>query len=164
MKNLGGLIKAFKILTNKYKLGLKLVLTCQKRDVPFDLIKSVEKHIEFAGYVSEDQLARLYQEALLFAFPSLYEGFGFPPLEAMAHGCPIVVSNVASLPEVCGDAAYFVDPHDEESIADGIYQVATNSTLRETLIQKGLKRAKLFTWEESGKKHIKVFEEILNNS
>ena len=163
-KNLGRLIKAFKIITNKNKLGLKLILTCQKRDVPYDLIKGVEKHIEFAGFVSEDQLAKLYQEALLFAFPSLCEGFGFPPLEAMVHGCPTVVSNVASLPEVCGDAAYFVDPHDEESIADGIYQVATNSTLRETLIQKGIKRAKLFTWEESGKEHIKVFEEILNNS
>ena len=163
-KNLGRLIKAFKIITNKNKLGLKLILTCQKRDVPYDLIKGVEKHIEFAGFVSEDQLAKLYQEALLFAFPSLCEGFGFPPLEAMVHGCPTVVSNVASLPEVCGDAAYFVDPHDEESIADGIYQVATNSTLRETLIQKGIKRAKLFTWEESGREHIKVFEELLNNS
>jgi len=164
IKNLGRLIKAFKLLTNKYKLELKLVLTCQKRDVPFDLIKGMESHIEFAGYVSEDQLVKLYQEALLFAFPSLYEGFGFPPLEAMAHGCPTLVSNVASLPEICGDAAYFVDPYDEESIADGIYQVATNSTLRETLIQKGFKRVKLFTWEESGKKHIKVFEEILNDS
>ena len=164
IKNLGRLIKAFKILINRYRLGLKLVLTCQKRDVPFDLIKSVEKHIEFAGYVSEDQLAKLYQEALLFAFPSLYEGFGFPPLEAMAHGCPTVVSNIASLPEVCGDAAYFVDPYDEENIANGIYQVATNSTLREALIQKGIKRAKLFTWEKSGKEHIKVFVEILNDS
>ena len=164
MKNLGRLIKAFKIITNKYKLGLKLVLTCQKGDVPFDLIKGLEKHIEFAGYVSEDQLAKLYQEALLFAFPSLYEGFGFPPLEAMSHGCPTLVSNVASLPEVCGDAAYFVDPYDEESIADGIYQVATNSALRETLIKKGLERAKLFTWGETGKKHIQIFEEILNDS
>jgi glycosyltransferase involved in cell wall biosynthesis len=62
------------------------------------------------------------------------------------------------------DAAYFVDPYDEESIADGIYQVATKSTLRESLIQKGLKRAKLFAWEESGKKHIEIFEEILNDS
>ena len=164
MKNLGRLIKAFKITINKYSLGLKLILTCQKGDVPFDLIKGLEKHIEFTGYVSEDQLTKLYQEALLFAFPSLYEGFGFPPLEAMSHGCPALVSNVASLPEVCGDAAYFVDPYDEESIADGIYQVATNSTLRETLIQKGLERAKLFTWEESGKKHIEVFEEILNDT
>ena len=164
IKNLGRLIKAFKIIINKYKLGLKLVLTCQKKDVPFNWIKGVENHIEFAGYVSEDRLAKLYQEALLFAFPSLYEGFGFPPLEAMAHGCPTLVSNVTSLPEVCGDASFYVDPYDEESIADGIYQVATDSTLRETLIQKGLKRAKLFTWEESGRKHIKVFEEILNHS
>jgi glycosyltransferase involved in cell wall biosynthesis len=164
MKNLGRLIKAFTLLTNKYKLGLKLVLPCQKEDIPFDLIKDVEKYIAFVGYVSEDQLIKLYREALLFAFPSLYEGFGFPPLEAMAHGCPTLVSNVASLPEVCGDAAYFVDPYDEESIADGIYQVATNSSLRESLIQKGLKRAKLFAWEESRKKHIEIFEEILNDS
>jgi glycosyltransferase involved in cell wall biosynthesis len=164
MKNLDRLIKAFKIITNKYNIGLKLILTCQKSDVPLDLIKGLEKYIEFAGYVSEDQLAKLYQEALLFAFPSLYEGFGFPPLEAMSHGCPTLVSNAASLPEVCGDAAYFVDPYDEESIADGIYQVATDSALRKTLIQKGLERAKLFAWEETGKKHIQIFKEILNNS
>jgi glycosyltransferase involved in cell wall biosynthesis len=158
------LIKAFKIVKNKYNLGLRLVLTCQKEDVPFDLIKGLEKHIEFAGYVSEDQLTKLYQEALLFAFPSLYEGLGFPPLEAISHGCPALVSNAASLPEVCGDAAYFVDPYDEESIADGIYQVATDSVLRETLIKKSLDRAKLFTWEETGKKHIQIFEKILNDS
>ena len=84
-------------------------------------------------------------------------------MEAMSHGCPTLVSNVASLPEVCGDAAYFVDPYDEESIADGIYQVATDSALRETLIKKGLERAKLFTWEETGNKHIQIFEEILND-
>ena len=77
IKNLGRLIKAFKIIINKYKLGLKLVLTCQKKDVPFDWIKGVEKQIEFAGYVSEDQLAKLYQEALLFAFPSIAMAFPF---------------------------------------------------------------------------------------
>ncbi|MCH6581206.1 MAG: hypothetical protein IH802_12725 [Nitrospinae bacterium] len=80
------------------------------------------------------------------------------------HSGTVFREEVTNLSEVCGDAGYFVDPYDEESIADGIYQVATNSTLRETLIQKGLKRAKLFTWEETGKKHIKVFEEILSNS
>ena len=103
----------------------------------------------------------LYRNALLLVFPSLYEGFGLPPLEAMACGCPAVVSNVASLPEVCGEAAYYVDPYDIDSIAAGIYRVAKDDQLRKDLIERGLERAKLFTWEKSAKEHIKIFEELL---
>lgn len=99
----------------------------------------------------------------MFVFPSLYEGFGLPPLEAMACGCPVVVSNVASLPEVCGDAAYYVDSYNVESIAEGIHKVLTDETLRKRLIEKGLERVKLFSWEKSAKEHIKIFEEILNS-
>ena len=98
----------------------------------------------------------------MFIYPSLYEGFGLPPLEAMACGCPVVVSNVASLPEVCGDAAYYVDPYSVESIAEGIIKVLTDDSLKQSLIRKGLERAKLFSWEKSAQEHIQIFEEALS--
>ncbi len=112
--------------------------------------------------INDKILYNLYKNAKLFVFPSLYEGFGLPPLEAMACGCPVVVSNVASLPEVCGDAGYYVDPYCVESIAEGIYQVLTDESLRQSLIQKGLERAALFSWEKSAREHLKVFEETLS--
>jgi glycosyltransferase involved in cell wall biosynthesis len=81
----------------------------------------------------------------------------------MACGCPVVVSNVASLPEICGDAAYYVDPHDVESIAQGIHRVLTDEPLRQGLIDKGLERSRLFSWEKSAREHIEVFEEVLSS-
>jgi glycosyltransferase involved in cell wall biosynthesis len=81
----------------------------------------------------------------------------------MACGCPVVVSNAAGLPEVCGDAAYYVDLYNVESIAGGMYKVLTDEHLRQSMIQKGLERAKLFSWEKSAREHIKVFEEVLNS-
>ena len=79
----------------------------------------------------------------------------------MACGCPVVVSKMASLPEVCGDAAYYVNPYDVESIVEGIHKVLTDKFLRRSLIEKGLERAKLFSWEKSAKEHLEVFEEVL---
>lgn len=81
----------------------------------------------------------------------------------MACGCPVVVSNVSSLPEVCGDAAYYVDPYNIENIAEGIHKVLTDEPLRQSLIEKGVERAKLFSWEKSAKEHIKIFEEVLSS-
>ncbi|NSW81650.1 MAG: glycosyltransferase [Syntrophothermus sp.] len=94
--------------------------------------------------------------------PSLYEGFGFPPLEAMACGTPVVVSKVASLPEVVGDAGVYVDPYDVEDIARGIYTVLSDSKLRAELRQRGLERAKLFSWEKTAEETLAVFEEVLS--
>jgi glycosyltransferase involved in cell wall biosynthesis len=129
----------------------------KKEKLPFS------DRIIFTGYINDiNELTNIYQKALIFVFPSVYESFGFPPLEAMACGCPVVVSNVASLPEVCGDAAYYVDPYSVESIAEGIYNVLTDESLRQSLIKKGLERAKLFSWEKAAKEHLKVFEEVLN--
>jgi len=123
----------------------------------------IERRIIFIGDIQDDDLPAVYNSAVLFVFPSLYEGFGLPPLEAMACGCPVVVSNVASLPEVCGDAAYYVDPYNVESIAEGIHKVLTDEFLRQSMIEKGLERAKLFSWEKSAREHIKVFEDILSS-
>jgi len=123
----------------------------------------LKDRVVFLDYVPQHDLPHLYSEAAAFVFPSLYEGFGLPPLEAMACGCPVIVSNAASLPEVCGDAAYYVDPYNVQSISEGIYKVLMDDTLRQDLIEKGLERAKLFSWEKSAKEHLKVFKEVLNS-
>jgi glycosyltransferase involved in cell wall biosynthesis len=114
------------------------------------------------GYIPDEDIPFLYSGAIAFIFPSLYEGFGLPPLEAMACGCPVIVSRAASLPEVCGDAAYYVDPLSINSLAEGMQTVLTNNALRQTLREKGLERAKLFSWEKSAQEHIKVFHEVLH--
>jgi glycosyltransferase involved in cell wall biosynthesis len=124
----------------------------------------IKDRVIFLDYVLREHLPHLYSEAAAFVFPSLYEGFGLPPLEAMACGCPIIVSHTASLPEVCGDAASYVDPYDVDSIAKGIGEVVVNETRRQELIKKGLERAKLFSWEKSAREHIRVFEEVLRAS
>lgn len=162
-KNFKNLISAFK------KLALPdtqfVIVGSENRVFANNELKKFinTRNIVFTGYVSDKELIALYKNAKLFVFPSLYEGFGLPPLEAMACGCPVVVSNVASLPEVCGDAAYYVDPYNVESIAEGMQKVLTDDTLRQSLIQKGIERAKLFSWEKSAKEHIKVFKEVLNS-
>ena len=122
---------------------------------------SLKDKVIFLGYVSEENLPHLYSEAAAFIFPSLYEGFGLPPLEAMACGCPVVASNAASLPEVCGDAVRYVDPYDVESIARGIHEVLTDELMRQNLRAKGRERAELFSWEKAAKEHLKIFEECL---
>ena len=102
----------------------------------------LHKYVRFLGYLPEETLAVMYRLAGVFVFPSLYEGFGLPPLEAMASGTPVVTSNVSSLPEVAGDAAVLVDPVRPEAIADGIYRVLTDDDLRRELRRKGLARAR----------------------
>jgi len=119
------------------------------------------KSVKFAGYVSDAELRTLYDHADCFVYPSFYEGFGLPPLEAMACGCPVIVSNQASLPEVCGDAAIFCDPYNPEDIAEKIRLVITDEALRERLREKGLEHAKRFTWERCAKKTLSVIEEVL---
>jgi len=163
-KNIRGLINAFELVIKKYKLNVNLYLTGYEDKLNFKINSSIKEKIKFVGNVSDDDLIVLYKNALLLVLPSFYEGFGLPTLEAMACGCPVVVSNVASLPEVCADAAYYVDPYDIESIAYGIYKVLTDSDLQRFLIQKGLIRAKLFNWERSAKEHIKIFEEVLETN
>lgn len=104
----------------------------------------LQKQVRFMGNVSDEELLKLYRSAKALLFPSLYEGFGYPPLEAMACGCPVMASKAASIPEVCGDAAHYVDPLDVDSIADGISKVVNDSTLREQLVEKGYAQAKKF--------------------
>jgi glycosyltransferase involved in cell wall biosynthesis len=121
----------------------------------------LHKYVRFLGFVPDETLAVLYRLASVFVFPSLYEGFGLPPLEAMASGTPVVASNVSSLPEVAGDAALLVDPEDPEAIAGAVYLLLTDRTLREELRQRGLVRARTFTWGESVARTRAIYHEVL---
>jgi glycosyltransferase involved in cell wall biosynthesis len=164
-KNIVGILEAFNFIHKNYRLPLRLKITSAGADIIAILrhIGCNEKlldFIEFIPHPSDAELLNLYKDALAFIFPSLSEGFGIPPLEAMACGCPAVVSDVRSIREICADAAYYVDPYNAESIADGIYRVATDSELRQRLVTKGLQRTRLFSWERAAKEHIKVFEEV----
>jgi len=164
-KNMQGLIKAFLFLKEKYKnmREYKLILVGginQKvfRKTKFRELVNDRRDIIFTGYMSDKELIELYNEAKLFVLVSKFEGFGIPPLEAMACRCPVVVSNVTSLPEVCGDAAYYVDPYSIEDIANGIYKVLVDENLRENLILRGIERVKLFSWETTAKKILNVIK------
>lgn len=121
---------------------------------------AVEKRVQFLEFVADSDLAVLYQNARCFVLPSLYEGFGLPVLEAMSNGCPVVTSNVSSLPEAGGDAALYVDPTDIDDIASKINMLLTDEKLRRELIEKGYKQVKKFSWEKTAKETLKVLEEI----
>jgi glycosyltransferase involved in cell wall biosynthesis len=113
-----------------------------------------------AGHLSAEELRVLYAHADLFAFPSLYEGFGMPVLEAMACGVPVITSATTSLPEVAGDAAVLIDPHSSEQLAEALVRVLTDRALRETLRAKGFERAKQFTWERAARRTLAVYREV----
>ncbi|HEY3374400.1 MAG TPA: glycosyltransferase family 1 protein [Candidatus Aquicultor sp.] len=121
----------------------------------------VKDRITYLGRVSDMELKALYENAHCFAFPSLYEGFGLPPIEAMSCGCPVIAANAASLPEVCGDAALFCDPYDPRDIADKIQRFKQDTGLREQLKARGLERAASFTWDRCGRDIWSVIEKLL---
>jgi glycosyltransferase involved in cell wall biosynthesis len=120
----------------------------------------LHKHVRFLGYLTDDTLAVLYRLAALFVFPSLYEGFGLPPLEAMASGTPVVTSNVSSLPEVTGDAAILVNPYDVDSIVDGMRRVLSDPALAAELGRRGRARAREFSWARSVERTRDVYRRL----
>ena len=120
----------------------------------------IEDEVIFTGYVGGDELKPLYANAEFFVMPSLYEGFGQTIVEAMACGAPCLVSKVSSIPEIAGDAALFVDPHDTEGIAKGMNELATNKELREKLSAAGREQAKKFSWEKCARQTLEVYKSI----
>ena len=153
-KNIGRLVEAFAIARRSGPDDLKLLIIGDELSKYPVLRQSVhrhklDKHVRFLGFQPQETLAAFYRLARAFVFPSLYEGFGLPPLEAMACGTPVVTSNVSSLPEVAGGAALLVDPLDSEAIADGMVRAVTDDTLRADLIARGLTRAHEFSWKQS---------------
>ena len=167
-KNLERLIDAFHIVRNRGLDHLKLVMIGDEISKYTALRRAVHRHqlhkyVRFLGYLPEETLAVMYRLAGVFVFPSLYEGFGLPPLEAMASGTPVVTSNVSSLPEVAGNAAVLVDPYDPHAIADGIYRVLTDADLRKDLRRRGVARAGQFSWEQSVRRVRKIYGEVAQN-
>jgi glycosyltransferase involved in cell wall biosynthesis len=169
-KNFVGLLRAFRILKrqNGFK-DLKLVkvgrsggLDNEFRDQTIRAIRelSLSNDVIFTDYVPEEDLPAYYSGAECFVLPSLYEGFGFTPLEAMACGCPVIVSNAASLPEIVGDAALLVDPGDISGLVGSFQVVLTDRGMRRKLVSKGLERAKLFSWENTARETLNVYESI----
>ena len=167
-KNVDGLVKAFYKLKKKYKLAnLKLLKAgnpqFQKdRKRLLNLIKrlGLQEEIIFLDYVSEEDLPGLYNIAELFVFPSFYEGFGLPALEAMACGTPVITSNTSSLPEVVGDAGVMVDPKNVSDLAEAMHKVLRNEELRKIMVNKGLKRASLFSWRTSAEETLKICKTV----
>ncbi len=164
-KNIERLVQAFGRLKAVGKIEHKLVIAGKsglhhERIIKMASQLALEKEIIFTGYVPRSDLPVLMSGADLFVFPSLYEGFGIPPLEAMACGVPVVVSDSYSLPEVVGDAAVMVDPYNVESIANGIYEVLSNAEFNSQLRKKGLERAKLFSWEKTARETLQLLEDV----
>lgn len=119
-----------------------------------------KKNIIFLGYVSDVKLAKLYKQASIFVYPSLYEGFGIPPLEAMANGCPVIASDIPSLKEVCKDAALYVDPYSVDDIGRAILNLMENAHLRANLIERGLQNSKSYSWSKSASIVLSVITEL----
>ncbi len=164
-KNLRNLILAIK------DLNVKLVVIGKKEGFIttesgiFDMIKSfdMENKVLFTGYIQEEDLPKVYNLAKIFAFPSLYEGFGLPPIEAMACGCPVLCSNIPSLNEVCSDAAYYINPYNPRDIAKGIDTLMKDESIRKQLVEKGFENVKRFSWEKASKQIIHLFESVINH-
>ena len=163
-KNIPTLLKAFYLLKKK-NIPHKLVIVGGKGwkyDSVYETIKSLnlQKKVIFTGYVPDEDLPKLYNAADLFVYPSLYEGFGLPPLEAMACGTPVITSNTSSLPEVVGDAGILVNPFSVEEIAGAMESILKNKSLREQMIKRGLKRSQMFSWEKCAKEVVKIYKSL----
>ena len=163
-KNLLGLLKAYNLLNKETKDIYKLVLVGFKGWQNQEFMELLEKNktnIIYLGFISDEQLAKVYNRATCFVFPSFYEGFGLPLLESMACGTPVITSNLSALPEVGSDAAIYSNPYNIEDIKDKIELLLNDVILQQNMISKGLERVKEFTWEQSAQKHIKLFEELI---
>jgi glycosyltransferase involved in cell wall biosynthesis len=161
-KNVARLIEAFEQVVSGWTLVLAGSIGFGAEEALQRIEASPRKQdIRVLGYVSGAVLEDLYWRASIFAFPSLDEGFGMPVLDAMAHGLPVLTSNVSALPEVAGDAAWLVDPADPTSIAQGLSQLIEGEGLRERLTRQGLARSAGFTWEKTVEETWKVYQELL---
>ena len=122
----------------------------------------MEKTVIFPGYIAENDKAALISGASIFAYPSLYEGFGFPILEAQACGTPLLTSNTSSLPEVAGEGAIFINPEDEKTISAGLQQLLEDKDLRQNCITKGYKNLLRFSWDKTAKTVMKIIKKTLS--
>ena len=163
LKNLSNLVRAYHKIRDS--IPQKLIITGFRRwkfSADLDLIAKLElsEDIQWTGYIPDEDIPALYNLADLFVFPSLYEGFGMPVLEAMACGCPVVATNAGCTPEVAGDAARLVDPYSPQEIAAGIQEVLGDEELYQRLVTKGLERAQQFSWARCAQETLALFESL----
>ncbi|MBU1992373.1 MAG: glycosyltransferase family 1 protein [Patescibacteria group bacterium] len=164
-KNLVNLVKAFAVIRKNYKLDIQLVIT-GREDKYYPEVKNtieqlgLQNEIVMPGLVPEEDLISLYSTATIYVFPSLYEGFGLPPLEAMQCGTPVVCSNASCMPEVCGDAVLFFNPNDLSDIAEKVHTLYKDKNLQKKLIKKGLEHVQKFSWEKMAKETLKLYNSV----
>jgi glycosyltransferase involved in cell wall biosynthesis len=161
-KNINLIIES---LTKIEDEDIKLVIVGKKgwmTEELFERIKvnNLENKVIFTGFVPDKELSVFYKNARVFLYPSLYEGFGIPVLEAMSQGCPVITSNISSLPEVVGGAAILIDPENPEELADAVNKICKDDKFREELILKGFENAKKFSWKKTAQQTLGIFEEI----
>ena len=167
-KNIPSIIEAFRRLKDKCILEHKLVLVGKKgwmyKEI-FNTVKSLKlaSDVIFTGYISDYELPLVYSGAEIFIFPSAYEGFGLPILEAMSCGLPVITSNISSMPEVSKGAALLVNPGVLEEIADAMEKIINDKPLKEAMIKKGLEEAKKYSWEKAAKETLEVYKAVLKN-
>jgi glycosyltransferase involved in cell wall biosynthesis len=163
-KNILRMLDAFGATAEKYA-DVRLIISGSKTQHP-DIAEAIDMHkyrdrIILTGYVSEEEKTNLFENAAAFLFPSHYEGFGLPVLEAMACGCPVITSNVSSLPEVTGDAGILIDPKNTEQLIFEMERVLLSTSLQSDLRQKGLERAKLFSWDRTAEMTEQVYKKVM---
>ncbi|GCL43702.1 glycosyltransferase family 4 protein [Dolichospermum planctonicum] len=165
-KNINAIISAFNFLKKRHKIEHQLVLIGRKGWNYEPIFTAIENspyknEIHHLDYLSNELVALFYSKADVFLYPSHYEGFGLPVLEAMTLGTPVIASNTSSIPEVTGNAAILIDPNDYMQLAEAILQVISDSQLRQNLINKGKIRADLFSWERTAKETLKAYKSII---
>ncbi len=165
-KNLEMLVRVFTKIEEENACGRNLNLVITGKDDYFlvklkNFSKEYSSKIYFPGFVSNAELALLYKKAKAYIFPSLYEGFGLPPLEAMSHGCPVVSSNASVLPEILGDAALYFDPYSEDDLKAKIIKIVNDGSFSDSFISKGYHQVKKYSWEDCLNKTHNLYLEIL---
>lgn len=165
-KNVPSLLRAFRRLLDDYRLDVRLVLAGARGWLYEDVFQlaadlHLAEEVLFLGRVSTQELIWLYNSAQVLVAPSIYEGFGLTPLEAMACGTPVIVSNISSLPEVVGDAGLLVDPFDIDELTVAMWRVLSDAALRQCLVEKGLRRASLFSWDKAAQETIALYHSLL---
>ncbi len=168
-KNLERLVEAFDMLRGRHAVGkdVQLVLAGGKGWLSDALYRKVtelklEQRVIFTGFVPDEELSLLYKEAEVFVFPSIYEGFGLPVLEAMSYGTPVVTSNVSSLPEIAGDAGILVDPYQSADICEGMLRVLSDRSKREEMIRLGDRQVRKFSWRKSAEETWQVYRDVMH--
>lgn len=168
-KNTKAIINTFLHLKSEKKISVNLVIAGIPNWRQTEFYKTLQESsfkedIIFTDFISDEDMVLLYNYATVFLYPSLYEGFGIPPLEAMACGVPVITSNTTSIPEIVGDAAFLINPLNDKELKDALLSLLNNEDLRNDLIERGLKRAKEFSWSKMAKETLQIYESLRNEN